>query len=158
MPLDCSWHMAGLRMKFQLRQAVVASHRAAHAELSVVAEGEPSGVPGRLWSVSICSGMFSRSDALAEWFPLLLSASVNAIAGRADATISPAASAEYANRVAFNPGAIHGDTFSISALHLAIKVPYFSNSWHKNEKVTALTARSKVSNSLGWSGRPGAIL
>eukprot|EP01052_Picozoa_sp_SAG31_P015890 SAG31_NODE_1034_length_10228_cov_89.107316_15_plen_170_part_00 len=33
----------------------------------------------------------------------------------------------------------HGDTFSISALHLAIKVPYFSNSGHKNEKVTALT-------------------
>eukprot|EP01052_Picozoa_sp_SAG31_P070148 SAG31_NODE_28991_length_402_cov_1.155116_1_plen_65_part_10 len=30
----------------------------------------------------------------------------------------------------------HGDTFSISALHLAIKVPYFSNSGHKNEKVT----------------------
>ena len=45
LPLDCSWHMAVLRMKFQLRQAVVASHRAAHAELSVVAEGEPSGVP-----------------------------------------------------------------------------------------------------------------
>eukprot|EP01052_Picozoa_sp_SAG31_P012011 SAG31_NODE_692_length_12772_cov_15.543044_10_plen_198_part_00 len=34
---------------------------------------------------------------------------------------------------------IHGDTFSISALHLAIKVPYFSNSGHKNEKVTTLT-------------------
>eukprot|EP01052_Picozoa_sp_SAG31_P004504 SAG31_NODE_187_length_20848_cov_22.521953_10_plen_117_part_00 len=32
------------------------------------------------------------------------------------------------------------DTFSISALHIAIKVPYFSNSWHKNEKVTPLTA------------------
>eukprot|EP01052_Picozoa_sp_SAG31_P008153 SAG31_NODE_404_length_16109_cov_10.686696_9_plen_241_part_00 len=32
---------------------------------------------------------------------------------------------------------IHGDTFSISALHLAIKVPYFSNSGHKNEKVTS---------------------
>eukprot|EP01052_Picozoa_sp_SAG31_P004013 SAG31_NODE_161_length_21899_cov_16.832844_13_plen_95_part_00 len=30
-----------------------------------------------------------------------------------------------------------GDTFSISALHLAIKVPYFSNSGHKNEKVTS---------------------
>eukprot|EP01052_Picozoa_sp_SAG31_P023807 SAG31_NODE_1986_length_6725_cov_3.779505_6_plen_160_part_00 len=28
------------------------------------------------------------------------------------------------------------DNFSISALHLAIKVPYFSNSGHKNEKVT----------------------
>eukprot|EP01052_Picozoa_sp_SAG31_P037173 SAG31_NODE_4759_length_2974_cov_1.820522_3_plen_168_part_00 len=28
------------------------------------------------------------------------------------------------------------DTFSISALHLAIKVPYFSHSAHKNEKVT----------------------
>eukprot|EP01052_Picozoa_sp_SAG31_P026551 SAG31_NODE_2415_length_5732_cov_7.567016_3_plen_67_part_00 len=28
------------------------------------------------------------------------------------------------------------DTFSISALHLAIKVPYFSHSGHKNEKVT----------------------
>eukprot|EP01052_Picozoa_sp_SAG31_P033230 SAG31_NODE_3729_length_3943_cov_6.130593_1_plen_144_part_00 len=28
------------------------------------------------------------------------------------------------------------DTFSISALHLSIKVPYFSNSGHKNEKVT----------------------
>eukprot|EP01052_Picozoa_sp_SAG31_P006708 SAG31_NODE_311_length_17866_cov_7.010750_4_plen_58_part_00 len=26
--------------------------------------------------------------------------------------------------------------FSISALHLSIKVPYFSNSGHKNEKVT----------------------
>eukprot|EP01052_Picozoa_sp_SAG31_P002548 SAG31_NODE_90_length_26410_cov_175.663981_25_plen_108_part_00 len=32
---------------------------------------------------------------------------------------------------------IHGDTFSISALHLAIKVPYFSNRGHKNEKVTS---------------------
>eukprot|EP01052_Picozoa_sp_SAG31_P027991 SAG31_NODE_2666_length_5273_cov_2.404716_4_plen_45_part_00 len=31
---------------------------------------------------------------------------------------------------------MHGDTFSISALHLAIKVPHFSDSWHKNEKVT----------------------
>eukprot|EP01052_Picozoa_sp_SAG31_P033446 SAG31_NODE_3782_length_3884_cov_1.601057_4_plen_86_part_00 len=31
------------------------------------------------------------------------------------------------------------DTFSISALHLAIKVPHFSNSGHKNEKVTTLT-------------------
>eukprot|EP01052_Picozoa_sp_SAG31_P049435 SAG31_NODE_10827_length_1093_cov_0.996982_1_plen_128_part_00 len=30
----------------------------------------------------------------------------------------------------------HGDTVSISALHLAMKVPYFSNSGHKNEKVT----------------------
>eukprot|EP01052_Picozoa_sp_SAG31_P038935 SAG31_NODE_5301_length_2621_cov_10.452022_4_plen_148_part_00 len=28
------------------------------------------------------------------------------------------------------------DTSSISALHLAIKVPYFSHSGHKNEKVT----------------------
>eukprot|EP01052_Picozoa_sp_SAG31_P073831 SAG31_NODE_32894_length_350_cov_1.031873_1_plen_88_part_01 len=34
------------------------------------------------------------------------------------------------------PAAIKVDTFSISALHLAIKVPYFSNSGHKNEKVT----------------------
>eukprot|EP01052_Picozoa_sp_SAG31_P038123 SAG31_NODE_5035_length_2787_cov_2.005952_3_plen_270_part_00 len=32
---------------------------------------------------------------------------------------------------------IHGDTFSISLLHLAIKVQYFSNSGHKNEKVTS---------------------
>eukprot|EP01052_Picozoa_sp_SAG31_P041784 SAG31_NODE_6433_length_2022_cov_2.040562_1_plen_45_part_10 len=32
---------------------------------------------------------------------------------------------------------IHGDTFSISALHLSIKVPYLSNSGHKNEKVTS---------------------
>eukprot|EP01052_Picozoa_sp_SAG31_P018926 SAG31_NODE_1360_length_8638_cov_55.988055_2_plen_134_part_00 len=32
---------------------------------------------------------------------------------------------------------INGDTFSISALHLAIKVPYFSNSGRKNEKVTS---------------------
>eukprot|EP01052_Picozoa_sp_SAG31_P031146 SAG31_NODE_3270_length_4477_cov_2.498401_3_plen_250_part_00 len=32
---------------------------------------------------------------------------------------------------------IHGDTFSISALHLAIKVPYLSYSGHKNEKVTS---------------------
>eukprot|EP01052_Picozoa_sp_SAG31_P007392 SAG31_NODE_352_length_17229_cov_9.658669_17_plen_78_part_00 len=31
------------------------------------------------------------------------------------------------------------DIFSISALHLAIKAPYFSNSGHKNEKVTTLT-------------------
>ena len=38
-------------------------------------------------------------------------------------------------------GSLQGDTFSISALHLAIKVPYFSNSGHKNEKVTALTRR-----------------
>eukprot|EP01052_Picozoa_sp_SAG31_P014698 SAG31_NODE_922_length_10976_cov_8.838742_6_plen_166_part_00 len=28
------------------------------------------------------------------------------------------------------------DTFSISALHISIKVPYFSHSGHKNEKVT----------------------
>eukprot|EP01052_Picozoa_sp_SAG31_P011496 SAG31_NODE_652_length_13181_cov_14.268155_5_plen_83_part_00 len=34
------------------------------------------------------------------------------------------------------------DTFSISALHLAIKVPYFSDSGHKNEKVTTLTRLS----------------
>eukprot|EP01052_Picozoa_sp_SAG31_P014008 SAG31_NODE_857_length_11448_cov_15.111287_2_plen_144_part_00 len=34
---------------------------------------------------------------------------------------------------------LQGDTFSISAVLLSIKVPYFSNSWHKNEKVTALT-------------------
>eukprot|EP01052_Picozoa_sp_SAG31_P009027 SAG31_NODE_467_length_15267_cov_13.792919_3_plen_106_part_00 len=33
-----------------------------------------------------------------------------------------------------------GDTFSISALHLAIKVPCFSNSRHKNEKVTPYLA------------------
>eukprot|EP01052_Picozoa_sp_SAG31_P033313 SAG31_NODE_3746_length_3928_cov_4.375555_3_plen_112_part_00 len=33
--------------------------------------------------------------------------------------------------------ATQDDTFSISALHLAIKVPYFSNSEHKNEKVTS---------------------
>eukprot|EP01052_Picozoa_sp_SAG31_P018078 SAG31_NODE_1265_length_9070_cov_5.167205_4_plen_423_part_00 len=32
---------------------------------------------------------------------------------------------------------IHDDTFSISALHLSIKVSYFSNSGHKNEKVTS---------------------
>eukprot|EP01052_Picozoa_sp_SAG31_P076250 SAG31_NODE_35517_length_322_cov_0.856502_1_plen_96_part_10 len=31
------------------------------------------------------------------------------------------------------------DTFSISALHLSIKVPYFSNSGHTNEKATTLT-------------------
>eukprot|EP01052_Picozoa_sp_SAG31_P020989 SAG31_NODE_1601_length_7786_cov_33.553272_7_plen_84_part_00 len=35
---------------------------------------------------------------------------------------------------------IHGDTFSISALHLSTKVPYFSNSGHKNEKVTSYLA------------------
>eukprot|EP01052_Picozoa_sp_SAG31_P036769 SAG31_NODE_4636_length_3080_cov_2.158672_3_plen_112_part_00 len=34
------------------------------------------------------------------------------------------------------------DTFSISALPLAIKIPYFSNSGHKNEKVTPLTEYS----------------
>eukprot|EP01052_Picozoa_sp_SAG31_P012686 SAG31_NODE_747_length_12395_cov_129.196405_2_plen_169_part_00 len=34
---------------------------------------------------------------------------------------------------------LKGDIFSISALHLAIKVPYFSNSGHGNEKVTTLT-------------------
>eukprot|EP01052_Picozoa_sp_SAG31_P017433 SAG31_NODE_1192_length_9459_cov_15.271581_6_plen_100_part_00 len=38
---------------------------------------------------------------------------------------------------------INVDTFSISALHLAIKVPYFSNSGHKNEKVTSYLVRSK---------------
>eukprot|EP01052_Picozoa_sp_SAG31_P001321 SAG31_NODE_45_length_31062_cov_17.179957_6_plen_206_part_00 len=37
-------------------------------------------------------------------------------------------------------GSIKDDTFPISALHLAIKVPYFSDSGHKNEKVTTLTA------------------
>eukprot|EP01052_Picozoa_sp_SAG31_P013360 SAG31_NODE_801_length_12013_cov_23.812070_21_plen_205_part_00 len=45
------------------------------------------------------------------------------------------------------------DTFSISALHLAIKVPYFSNSGHKNEKVTALTAWVPVCRPLRKSGR-----
>eukprot|EP01052_Picozoa_sp_SAG31_P036376 SAG31_NODE_4530_length_3159_cov_2.970915_2_plen_101_part_00 len=44
--------------------------------------------------------------------------------------------------------AAHGDTFSISALHLSIKVPYFSNSGHKNEKVTPY---------LGPFGGDGAI-
>eukprot|EP01052_Picozoa_sp_SAG31_P009368 SAG31_NODE_490_length_14932_cov_9.350300_5_plen_70_part_00 len=38
---------------------------------------------------------------------------------------------------------INVDTFSISALHLAIKVPYFSNSGHKNEKVTSYLASAK---------------
>eukprot|EP01052_Picozoa_sp_SAG31_P028096 SAG31_NODE_2682_length_5257_cov_9.066693_5_plen_87_part_00 len=37
----------------------------------------------------------------------------------------------------FANSATHGDTFSISALHIAIKFPYFSNSGHKNEKVTS---------------------
>eukprot|EP01052_Picozoa_sp_SAG31_P045872 SAG31_NODE_8550_length_1431_cov_2.201201_1_plen_161_part_00 len=37
------------------------------------------------------------------------------------------------------PQPLQDDTFSISALHLAIKVLYFSNSGHKNEKVTTLT-------------------
>eukprot|EP01052_Picozoa_sp_SAG31_P033315 SAG31_NODE_3746_length_3928_cov_4.375555_5_plen_100_part_00 len=37
---------------------------------------------------------------------------------------------------------LKGDTFSMSALHLAIKVPYFSNSGHTNEKLTALTFRN----------------
>eukprot|EP01052_Picozoa_sp_SAG31_P048378 SAG31_NODE_10097_length_1183_cov_1.302583_1_plen_114_part_00 len=45
---------------------------------------------------------------------------------------------------------IKGDTFSISALHLAIKVPYFSNSGHKNEKVTSYLVAG--SNTEGqWS-------
>eukprot|EP01052_Picozoa_sp_SAG31_P019957 SAG31_NODE_1479_length_8180_cov_7.141684_8_plen_105_part_00 len=34
---------------------------------------------------------------------------------------------------------MNGDNFSISALFLSMKVPYFSNSRHKNEKVTPLT-------------------
>eukprot|EP01052_Picozoa_sp_SAG31_P032128 SAG31_NODE_3487_length_4209_cov_3.729684_2_plen_124_part_00 len=46
-------------------------------------------------------------------------------------------------RVAMVP--IHGVTSSISALYLAIKVLYFSNSWHKNEKVvTAYLMQSKT--------------
>eukprot|EP01052_Picozoa_sp_SAG31_P017070 SAG31_NODE_1153_length_9640_cov_2.830206_11_plen_76_part_00 len=36
------------------------------------------------------------------------------------------------------------DTFSISALHLAIKVPYFSDSGHKNEKVTNYLVQLRV--------------
>eukprot|EP01052_Picozoa_sp_SAG31_P033464 SAG31_NODE_3786_length_3882_cov_2.127941_3_plen_248_part_00 len=39
---------------------------------------------------------------------------------------------------------IHGDTFSISALHLAIKVPYFSDSGHRNEKVTPYQVRCEL--------------
>eukprot|EP01052_Picozoa_sp_SAG31_P029417 SAG31_NODE_2922_length_4906_cov_8.279800_5_plen_343_part_01 len=46
--------------------------------------------------------------------------------------------------------ALQGDTFSISALHLSIKVPYFSNSGHKNEKVTTLT-ESRIQFSAPWS-------
>eukprot|EP01052_Picozoa_sp_SAG31_P010409 SAG31_NODE_569_length_14020_cov_11.049565_16_plen_98_part_00 len=45
--------------------------------------------------------------------------------------------------------ALKDDTFSISALHLAIKVPYFSNSGHKNEKATPLTAIYLVRLRLG---------
>eukprot|EP01052_Picozoa_sp_SAG31_P020736 SAG31_NODE_1572_length_7850_cov_28.848794_7_plen_420_part_00 len=41
------------------------------------------------------------------------------------------------------------DTFSISALHLAITVPYFSNSWHKNEKVTSYLLPPKGGVSTG---------
>eukprot|EP01052_Picozoa_sp_SAG31_P012477 SAG31_NODE_731_length_12498_cov_7.368336_5_plen_194_part_00 len=46
-------------------------------------------------------------------------------------------SSDHENRSRAAAIAINGDTFSISALHLVIKVPYFSNSWHKNEKVTS---------------------
>eukprot|EP01052_Picozoa_sp_SAG31_P034064 SAG31_NODE_3926_length_3746_cov_1.757609_1_plen_44_part_10 len=40
------------------------------------------------------------------------------------------------------------DTFSISALHLAIKVPYFSHSGHKNEKVTNYLATASANATL----------
>eukprot|EP01052_Picozoa_sp_SAG31_P031516 SAG31_NODE_3346_length_4376_cov_3.801496_2_plen_236_part_00 len=40
------------------------------------------------------------------------------------------------------------DTFSISALHLAIKVPYFSHSGHKNEKVTNYLP---IREAKGWT-------
>eukprot|EP01052_Picozoa_sp_SAG31_P021810 SAG31_NODE_1705_length_7491_cov_3.705222_3_plen_165_part_00 len=43
------------------------------------------------------------------------------------------------------------DTFSISALHLAIKVPYFSNSGHKNQKVTSYLRRACAA---GWPRCP----
>eukprot|EP01052_Picozoa_sp_SAG31_P020183 SAG31_NODE_1507_length_8072_cov_7.986580_3_plen_235_part_00 len=58
---------------------------------------------------------------------------------------------------------IHGDTFSISALHLAIKVPYLSDSGHKNEKVTQRSPRrpffrparqEEVAPSLGTPAEP----
>eukprot|EP01052_Picozoa_sp_SAG31_P010408 SAG31_NODE_569_length_14020_cov_11.049565_15_plen_106_part_00 len=51
--------------------------------------------------------------------------------------------------------ALKDDTSSISALHLAIKVPYFSNSGHKNEKVTPLTVTRPLEPSLDsrWSPR-----
>ena len=50
---------------------------------------------------------------------------------------------------------INGDTFSISALHLAMKVPYFSNSGHKNEKVTTLTSLSPANGRDQPSSSPG---
>eukprot|EP01052_Picozoa_sp_SAG31_P005462 SAG31_NODE_240_length_19407_cov_29.686140_16_plen_321_part_00 len=54
--------------------------------------------------------------------------------------LAPAGHPSLRVRRRLRPPAIQGDTFSISALHLAIKVPYFSNSRHKNEKVTPYLA------------------
>eukprot|EP01052_Picozoa_sp_SAG31_P029874 SAG31_NODE_3010_length_4788_cov_4.266098_6_plen_114_part_00 len=51
----------------------------------------------------------------------------------------------------------HGDTFSISALHLVMKVPYFSNSGQKNEKVTSYLHRRK-SFWVPVIGNPGACV
>eukprot|EP01052_Picozoa_sp_SAG31_P019750 SAG31_NODE_1454_length_8278_cov_7.030688_3_plen_597_part_00 len=50
------------------------------------------------------------------------------------------------------PQLAQDDTFSISALHLAIKVPYFSNSGHKSEKVTSYLAPCDVpaASALEW--------
>eukprot|EP01052_Picozoa_sp_SAG31_P048157 SAG31_NODE_9951_length_1206_cov_1.357724_2_plen_184_part_00 len=52
---------------------------------------------------------------------------------------------------------IHGDTFSISALHLSIKVPYFSNSGHKNEKVTALTLKYEAGRASAASPTANSV-
>eukprot|EP01052_Picozoa_sp_SAG31_P010429 SAG31_NODE_571_length_13998_cov_4.346212_11_plen_143_part_00 len=45
------------------------------------------------------------------------------------------------------------DTFSISALHLAIKVPHFSHSGHKNEKVTNYLRYEHVEDCFGAARR-----
>eukprot|EP01052_Picozoa_sp_SAG31_P029464 SAG31_NODE_2931_length_4898_cov_2.527818_2_plen_95_part_00 len=52
--------------------------------------------------------------------------------------------------------AIQVDTFSISALHIAIKVPDFSNSGHKNEKVTSYL-QFVAGEPVGHAARPRRV-
>jgi hypothetical protein len=94
---------------------VLASQLAAHAELLATVTTGPNGVPIRVWSVSICSGMLSANDALAAVSPSFRSARVKATAGRADADMLAATRDEYAYTVMFNPGAAADNDLSAGA-------------------------------------------